>query len=324
MLTELLLTPDALSDSDGRDGSDVVRELKNCFFPFAATPTALVCKLGDEEWTRAASRKIALLTNPNHRQLAMSLLIQLVEQLSVIRPAVRRNGDDEAGWIDAAGRSSTQVPLGRIVVSGQSTPPSSNGSTLKELMTPSFWETFSNPRLVGREIATQEDVLRAICTHSDWLLLRLPQIRGGSDDEIVTVKQILKLSNRLPAGFPKSTIDLQICAIRNIPEQNLVRGVKAELDTFIRQGANITLTIWPEKHFVNREIIGGEHAKTSSGKLVPKPLWWITMTHVAVGSRTAGTAGEAGNTWSLFSRQKAHERFEQIKADSSGKLMILK
>jgi len=324
MLTELLLTPHALSDSDGRDGSDVVRELKNCFFPFAATPTALVCKLGDGEWTREAGRKIALLTNPNHRQLAMSLLIQLVDHLSVVRPAVRRNSEDEAGWIDAAGRSSMQVPLGRIIVSSQSTPPSSNGSTLKEVMGPAFWETRCNPRLVGRDIATQEEVLRAVCTHSDWLLLRLPQIRGGSDDEIVTVKQILRLSNRLPAGFRKSAIDLQICSIRNIPEQNLVGGVKAELDAFIRQGAKVTLTIWPEKHFVNREIIGGAHANTSTGKVVPKPLWWITMTHVAVGSQNATQAGEAGNSWCLFSRQKAHERHEQIKADTAGKLVTLK
>lgn len=41
------------------------------------------------------------------------------------------------------------------------------------------------------------------------------------------------------------------------------------------------------------------------------------MTHVAVGSGIAANAGEAGNTWSLFSLKKTHERFEKIDADSS-------
>jgi len=191
-------------------------------------------------------------------------------------------------------------------------------------MSPTFWENLPNPRLVGRDTATQEDALRAICVHSAWLLIRLPQIRGGNDDEIVTVKQILRLSNRLPAGFRNSDINLQICSIHNIPERNLVGGVKSELDSYIRQGAKITLTIWPERHFVNRELIGGEYATTSQGALVPKPLWWITMTHVAVGGRNATNAGETGNTWSLFSRQKAQKRYEQIKADNVGKPIILR
>jgi hypothetical protein len=323
MLTEFLLTPDTLSDNDGRDGTEVVRELKNCLFPFAAAPSALICKLGDDEWTRAVGSKIARIANSNHRQLAMSLLTQLVEQLSVSRPTIRRNSEDEVGWIDAAVRSSTQVPLGRIIVSGQASPPASIGATLKEFMSSAFWEKLPNPRLVGRDKASQEQVLRAICTHSDWLVIRLPQIRGGSDDEIVTVKQILELSNRLPVGFRKTVIYLHICSIRNIPEGNLVRGVAAALDSFIRQGVRIELNIWPESHFVNRELIGGQYTKASQGQQVHKPLWWVTMTHVAVGSRQATNAGEAGNTWSLFSRRKAYERYEQIKADTLGKAITL-
>jgi hypothetical protein len=323
MLTEFLLTPEALSDSDGRDGTEVVRELKNCLFPFAAASTALVCKLGGEEWTRAASGRIARIADVNHRQLAMSLMTQIVQQLAVTRPAIQRHGDDEAGWIHAAMQSSAQVPLGRIVVSAGSTPPARLGASLKEFVSREFWEKLSNPRLVGRDVATQQGVLTAICTHSDWLLIRLPQIRGGSDDEIVTVKQIAALANQLPPGFRQSSIDLQICAMQNIPERNLIRSVTGELDSYIRRGVKITLTIWPERHFVNRELIGGEYAQTSNGTIVPKPLWWITMTHVAVRGRHVPNAGEGGNTWCLFSRQKAFERYEQIRADTLGKSIAL-
>jgi len=167
-------------------------------------------------------------------------------------------------------------------------------------------------------------VLTAICTHSDWMILRLPQIRGGNDDEIVTVKQIVKLSNQLPPGFRKTAIDVQVCMQKNISERNLFGGIASELSTFLKQGYNIRLTIWPEKHFVNRELIAGELAKTSTGNLVPRPLWYITMTHVSVGSRDAANAGEAGNTWSLFSRQKAFERHQQLSLDKPIRSELLK
>ena len=324
MLAEFLLTPDAISEVGGRDGSDVVRELTSCLFPFSATPIALVCKLGGEDWEVAASRKIARIPNSKHRHDAMSLFQRLLSELCVTRPAIPRVSDEESEWIDAGKKSSNQVPLGKIVVSEKSPPPVPHAVTLKDFVSPTFWEPLSNPRLVGRETASQEDVLRAICTHSDWLLMRLPQIRGGSDDEIVTVKQILKLSNQLPVGFKKTTIDLHLCRQPKIPEHRLIDGVASELASFVQRGVEIRLTIWPEKYFINRELLGGDFAKTSPGDIVRRTLWWITMTHVAVGSRNAATAGEAGNTWSLFPRHKAHERYTQIDADKSGTSVILR
>lgn len=316
MLAEFLLTPDALADDDGRNGVDVVREIGQCLFPSRAVPVALVCKLGGEEWEKATSRKIARIANPNHRLDAMSLFQKLLSQLCVTRPRTPLPSEDEAGWISAGVTSASRVPMDKIVVSAKSAPPADLGVSVKEFLADAFWEPFENPRLVGRDTATQEKVLRAICTHSDWLTLRLPQIRGGSDDEIVTVKQIIKLANQLPAGFRKTEIDLHVCMQPRITEQTLIRGVSGELSAFVRQEIQIRLTIWPERHFVNRELLAGEYARTSPGDLIPRPLWWVTMTHVAVGSRSAANAGEAGNTWSLFSRPKAHERFEQIKADS--------
>jgi hypothetical protein len=314
MLAEFMLTPDVLADDNQGNGVDLVREIRNCMFPYRSVPVALICKLG-EEWEKATSRKIARIANSNHRQDAMSLFQTMLSQLCVTRPGIPLTSDDEAAWIAAGVTSSSRVSMDRIVVSEKSAPPDELGVSVKEFIADAFWEPFENPRLVGRDTATQEKVLRAICTHSDWLTLRLPQIRGGSDDEIITVKQIIKLSNQLPVGFRKTAIDLHICMQSRITEQNLTRGVSNELAFYIRQGIKIRLTIWPERHFVNRELLAGEFAKKSSGELSPRPLWWITMTHVAVGSVAAANAGEAGNTWSLFSRSKAHDRFTQINAE---------
>lgn len=322
MLAEFLLTPDALVDNDGRKGVDVIREIGQCLFPSRAVPVALICKLG-EEWEKATSRKIARIENPNHRMDAMLLFQKLLKELCVTRPPIALRGDDEAGWIAAGIKSASHVPFDKIVVSAKSAPPVDLGVSVRDFLTDTIWESFENPRIVGRDVATQEKVLRAICTHSDWLMLRLPQIRGGSDDEIITVKQIIKLSNELPPGFRKTAIDLHVCMQRNIAEQNLIRAISGELSMFVRQGVQIRLMIWPERHFVNRELLAGELTKTSSSDTIPRPLWWITMTHVAIGGRNAANAGEMGNTWSLFARKKAHERYEQIKSDTPGKVVPL-
>jgi hypothetical protein len=314
MLAEFLFTPDVLADENEGNGVGLVREIKQCLLPSRAVPVALVCKLG-EEWEKATSRKIARIENSNHRQDAMTLFQTLLSQLCVTRPGIPLVSNDEAGWIAAGVTSSSHVSIDRIIVSTKSSQTVGLGVSVKEFIADAFWEPFENPRLVGRDTATQERVLRTICTHSDWLTLRLPQIRGGSDDEIVTVKQIIKLSSQLPVGFRKTAIDLHICMHPRISEQNLTRGVSNELAVFVRQGIRIRLTIWPERHFVNRELLAGEFAKKSSGELIARPLWWITMTHVAVGSLAAANAGEAGNTWSLFSRSKSHDRFTQINAE---------
>jgi hypothetical protein len=316
MLAEFLLTPDALADDDGRNGVDVVHEIAQCLFPSRAVPVALVCKLGGEDWEKATSRKIARITNPTHRYEAMSLYQKLLSQLCVTRPPIPLCTDDEAGWVNAGVTSASRVPMDRIVVSAKLAPPPEIGVSVSGFLADAFWEQFENPRLVGRDTASQEKVLRAVCTHSDWLTVLLPQIRGGSDDEIVTLRQIIKLSNEQPAGFSKTAIELHVCMQPRISENNLISGISDQLSTFVRQGIQIRLTIWPERHFVNRELLAGQLARTSPGDLVPRPLWWITMTHVAVGSRAAANAGEAGNTWSLFSRLKAHARFEQIKSGS--------
>jgi len=322
MLAEFLFTPDALADDDGRNGSDVIRELEQCLFPFRSVPIALLCKLGDQ-WEIAASGRVARIKNHNHRTNAMAML-QKLSQLYVGRPLTAPQAKTEIEWVNSALNSVSQVPLDKIIVSSNTTPMSNAVASLKDFVTEEFWKPFENPRLVGRDPNSQEKVLRAICTHSDWMILRLPQIRGGSDDEIVTVKQIVKLSNKLPPGFRKMEIDVQVCMQKNISEGNLFGGIASELCTFVNQGIRIRLTIWPEKHFVNRELIAGELAKTSTGDLVPRPLWYITMTHVSVGSRDAANAGEAGNTWSLFSRQKAFERHQQLSVDKPIRSELLK
>ena len=315
MLAEFLLTPDALSDNDDRNGTDVVRELTECFFPSRATPLALVCKLG-EEWEQAASKKIARISNSNHRQGAMSLFQKLLREICIVRPAVQRTSDNESDWVIAGTTSANHVPLSKIVVSNQITPPATLGVSIKEFVSHEFWEQFPNPRLVGRETAMQEPVLRAICTHSDWIILRLPQIHGGSDDEIVTVKQIVRLATKLPHGYTKSDIELQIPLDSRPNAADLLQAVKNVLQTLVSPGVNLKVIVVPQGAFVNREMLAGDYAKDSSGHKKRRARWWVTMNHVAVGTRRDAGRDDA-NSWCLYSRRDADTRLAEIHAVTS-------
>ncbi len=312
MLMEFLLTPDAICDTNGRNGTDVVRELKECLFPFSGAPIALICNLGGDKWVKAVSSKIARIPDGNHRSHLQDLFRQIVDQISVSRPVDHGIKDDESSWVAAGVESSSLVPLEKIVVSNCTALPTEEAVQLRKFTSRGFWEDYQNPRRVGRNRACQESVLRAICTHSDWIVIRLPQIRGGRDDEIVTAKQIIRLANELPSGFPKTKIDLHLCLRKNIREEKLINGVSHELKHFARQGIDLTLTLFSENKILDREIIGGMFTETSQLNEIPKPLWWITMNHVAIGKRDANDADAEGNAWSLFSREKAHDRFEEI------------
>lgn len=317
MLTEFLLTPDSFTDLVDDDVAETLRALQSCLFPFAATPSALICNLGGKNWVQATSRKIVEIQNPNHKMLAQSLFTKIVDQVSVSRPLTNHPGNNESDWIESGIKSAKMVPLNGIVVSGRSGSPPVTCLPMTEFISPEHWIGYPNPRLVGRTPSDQEDVLRAFCTHSGWILIRMPQIYGGSDDEIVTIKQIIKLATKLPDGFKKSDIEIHLCKIRNMSDDNLLRGVALQLKRSLQQGVKVTFKLWPEKHFVNREIIGGDYTKTSQTEVIRRPRWMMTMTHVAIGSNKANNAGESGNTWSLFSRENAFKHFQKIEGQKA-------
>ena len=319
MLAEFMLTPDALLAGFSREGRDAIDELKACFLPGRTVPVALLSKLG-EEWVNAAARKIARI-NTAHRHKAMAVFQQLLSDASLSRPGVRIHIDDENGWIQAARSSNSQVTFERIVVSPAANPPTGNGITVADFVNDVFWECYENPRPVARDLVSQEPALKCVCAHSEWIIIRMPQISGGSGDELATVKQVIRLSNRLPKGFHKSAIDLHVCLQRGMSEQTLIDGVAAELEEYVRQGVTIQLSLWP--HFINRELIAGDMCRTSPGEQFRRPLWYITMAHVAVGRREANDT-ESGNTWSLLSRKKAFERHEALKAAKPLQTLILK
>jgi hypothetical protein len=319
MLAEFMLTPDALLAGFTREGRDAVDQFKACFLPQRAVPVALLSGLGTE-WEKAVTQRVARI-NKAYRHKAIDAFEKLIADASLSRRSVNIQVDDENAWIQCALGSNAEVPFEGIVVSPSVTPPGGNGVALSDFVSDGFWEAYENPRTVARDLPSQKRALRCVCAHSEWILIRMPQISGGSGDEIATVKQIIELSNDLPTGFHRSAIDLHICLQRGVSENDLIDGVSAELAELVRGGATIRVSLWPR--FINRELIVGDIRRTSPGDEFRRPLWYITMAHVAVGRREANDA-EAGNTWSLFSRKRAYGRYEELRTATPLKTLILR
>ena len=144
----------------------------------------------------------------------------------------------------------------------------------------------------------------------------MPQIHGGSDDEIVTVKQIVRLATKLPHGFTKSDIELQIPLDSRPNAAELLRAVKNELQSVVSPVVNLNAIIIPQGSFVNREMLAGDYAVDSSGNQKRRARWWVTMNHVAVGARRDVGRDDA-NSWSLYPRRDADWRLSQIDAIAS-------
>lgn len=312
MLAEFFLTPEAFCDSD-----EGLRKLQACIFPFGNVPVALICQLGGEDWVNAISNKIARIHNSNHRLLAMDLFKKVCDNVSVVRPHDDNIPSDEASWIDRAKRSHQELELDGIVVS-DGLPSTPGGCTkLANFVLPEFWSDFGNPRLVGRETNTQKAALRSFCAFSDWIILRMPQIRGGNDDEIVTVKQVVRLATSLSDGYQKSSVELQfpLSERANDPDR-VFRSVIGELREVVVSGVDLKVTMLIENSFINREILGGEYTTESSGEKKQRARWLMTMNHVAVGGRRDRDRDDS-NSWNLYSRHVASERLEKLNAIQS-------
>jgi len=311
MLSEFFLTPEAFCDSD-----DGLRGLRACLFPFGNTPVALICQLGKDRWTKATSGKIARIQNQNHRLLAMDLFKKVCDDISVIRPLEGDAPSNELSWVDRAKQSSKSLALDGIIVSDGQTTSSDGCTNLPDFILPDFWSDFGNPRLVRRNTNAQKSVLRSFCAFSDWIIVRMPQIRGGSDDEIVTVKQVVQLATSLPNGYRKSAIEVQFPLSERASSNpgRVFRSVIRELRELKVSESELRVTMLPVvRSFVNREILGGEYTSISSGERKQRARWLMTMNHVAVGGGRDDDRDEA-NSWNLYSRQEASERLKALNA----------
>ncbi len=316
MLVEVVLTPDLFSGDD-----DVLRErlrdLADILLPRRSVPIVDISQLGEHNWQSAVGNRIVAIKNRNLQSDAKALFDRFVDSVCVVRiPQQNSIPATESEWIALAKQSAKQVPLDAIVTVGsQSTEQAV--MAFAEFTCDEFWARFPNPRWVERNSQAQVTALRTIAFHADWLIVRLPQLRGGSDDEIVTFNQILALVAKRGTSQPRCSIELQVCQQKDIPDERLLNGIQRELQC---NGSimDVTFKLLPQKSFIDRELLAGGWAPMPEGKRARRARWLLTMTHVAVSSKRENIS--QASPWSLFDRKHAHDRLSKLEAEPGVRL----
>lgn len=309
MLAEYFLSPD-IFEAEELELRRRLDELQDAFLPRRNISTFVACQLGCEKWQLATRNSIRGIKNSDLRSKVMVFFERLVSEASVHRPLSSVSDPQSAvEWLNAAKESSDKVCLDGILAANHLFE-SDDVLSMNAFYERERFERYSNPRFVEYSEAAQSIALRTICLHADWLILRLPQIRGGMDDEIVTVKQVIKLSsNRFPEQR-KCHVEVHIPVPPRIPKTNLKMSVERELDSLRGGLAELSIKMLDGKQFIDRELLAGEWAIRSDNDVMPRARWLITMSHVAVGSRRNGITPA---TWSLFGRKDAHQRLQMIR-----------
>ena len=248
MLAEFFITPDALCESD-----EMLLELQQCLFPFGNASVALICQLGEKHWENAVVQKIVRIQDKNHREKAMDLFKLILSEIAVTRPAEKPINTDEESWIQAAKKSNEDLCNDGIVVSKSVSEATDACTTSANFVRREFWRPYCNPRRVGRDLKDQATALRSFCAFAEWMVVRLPQVRGGCDDEIVTVRQIIKMANTLPTGYKKSDIEFQFPLDSRAKDSSrqVFQNVKSELSEVLVPNVNLRVTMLAKENFVN-------------------------------------------------------------------------
>jgi hypothetical protein len=312
MFTEFVLTPDVFAASD-----DVLRdrlkELREVLLPRGGSlRKCVICQLGSEKWQTAVGGKIAAIGSPEIRSDAMKLFEKIVDEVCVFRPLSKADAPmSESDWISSANASSEQAKIDGIVVSNPGLA-NKQCSTVEDFCSDEFWNPYSNPRSIKRNLVEQEPLLRTICLHSDWLLIRLPSVTGDNNDEVITLKQVLRLATKRLQGRSKCSIRIHVAQRpkRKGGDEKLKKDVEEQIDEYRTQLERLDVRIVPSKSILERMIFAGEWAPMSKEQRTERVRWLLTMTHVAIGNRDETSTDPS--TWILFDRKSAYTRWKQI------------
>ena len=308
MLSEIAITPSAFNWGLQEESMDWVGELERVLFPRVGDVPLVLCDLRNGEWFKSVARSIAMISNSSQRGRAQSLLSKLRDNLMSIprNSALPDSPCDESMWIAEAIAANSILPIGMAFT----TSPDARIRTLhpSRIGSDEIDHQLESSRYVPRELNSQVVQLRNLLWHSHWAIVRFPQIRGGDDDEIQTVKQVAELLGRSVCSSPSSTVrQLEVQLNPEALGAYSFQNVEKHFRDWRIGGVAISLTVSRAK-YVNRELIAGD-LDSSDAKKIKRARWYLTMQHVAI---KRSDSSVENNIWNYFGRRKAHERWQKI------------
>ena len=336
MLTELFLTPHAMcpdniqnidyQTENARFVAHAFELIENLRIYLAPNPptalTTVCCRLGGDRWYRAVAIRVQNIKNDNIRQRLQSLLTKIQSNfkfsLSRFAPMII-DTLSENDWIRHAVQSSQTVPLARIVVSDRQ---GQNGDSppffsVHEMGKKDFYSGLESIRKI-HTISDQMNAMASLCILADKIILRTPY-----DHELnVLVNQIVDIDQSiLQAGLRANRLklDVHVCSIhrqnRNyIPDATLAQNIRMRFGNYGVDDANLTITLFPNGNFLNRNIIALKYA----GAMV-RWRYMVCVNHFVQPNDNIGPSDL--NPWSVANETDAMVMLSAIENDKNARVV---
>lgn len=303
MLVEVALTPqvfDGAANASVATWRDSLDELGRGFFPRSAACPVLAANLQEGGWLDEVRQTVGRIEDQATRWKVQALADRF-RDIVVSRPNVNYWPNDEREWADEAAASHGCEPVGRIVLTDglhsghmSAAPPC---CPLASVTDEAFWTGIESNCQVAMNVQQQVVLLRPICVHAHYIVLKLPHVAGLSDDETPFAAAVIGSAFRRPRGFGGVEVELHIDgdALSGPALSNVIHNVRAQLQSVVPAGKTVLLCVWP--HFINRRLVAGL-ITSSAGQPIRAPRWGVGFEHVALPRDARPPAG-----WSLIPRR---------------------
>jgi len=298
MIYIVFISPDGflqLANSDADHSG--LRYLDSLLFPRRGTPNVLLADVHDPNWHHQLHRKVLAL--PENRRHYPYQLLKRIKDLALV------------GW-DAKDR----VPVVdrdwiKLVVSQKSSLvdcvfacEKKDGDELVEALdrlSDDDWvnDRFADRQRVGRKELAQWPLLQKLLLNTDWCLVELPYVKGGQDDEIATLNQIIKIAQNRSGSSPFE-IDLVLQSGAN------ATNIKSCLKT-LRSNSCVQIRAFEDADLLDRNFITGTVSKIAGGQNLRIPKWGIFTQHVAIGRAPTGQR----SFWALMTKSQTRGYWDQ-------------
>ncbi len=302
MYTEIAFTPHIFDEDCNTDNEKWYLGIYNLgqgLLPKTAAEPIILSDIYGGSCLNEAVANISRIKDHRVRVLAQSCA-QKMSKLSVIRPSESDWPQSEQDWLGECENSFVNFPMGRVLISNSHHQHIITQMPAFSIYDPAddqsgFWNDIQSQGRVNMNLDDQVNLLRPICVHADYIAIKSPQIRGGSDDETVFAARIIQSALNRPTNYPEiKVIEFHLDDQHNSNHDNsviniiqLVRRITAKSNT----GLKINFYFWP--HYTDRELVAG---LLKNG--IKSPRWGISMNHIA---RPADTSGST--TWNIIAQK---------------------
>ncbi|WP_164104435.1 hypothetical protein [Candidatus Laterigemmans baculatus] len=310
MIYDVVITPEAFEEIAKQVGPvDGLEALEQLLFPPRIDYlNVLVSDPHAEHWWKDVESRVYRLP-PQARDRALSLLARINDVVLSHRTSSLKVPKSEDQWI----RFSRRRENGHIdwIFASRADPGGDASVVGTDKVRDLEWIRRSLPfqMSVSRSVDGQKRLLQKLCDHSDWCVAQLPYIKGGdSGDEIVTVKQLI----RIACGSDRSTRPFALDLLCKPGDERKAIGIRDVLRSMSLSSERLVdVRVYWDEEALDRNFLAGTFQEMSDGTLRRRPRWLVAAQHVAVGKNGDGQK----STWTLRDRtdvEAEHHRLESL------------